>query len=130
MISRAVELNSDTWLVTSVGSRHRITAMRKNWLVITCYGGQPGSADGQLNGPMSLSVDKTTGNMVFLDYHNQRVLLMNSSLSAARVFPLPVNAGSLASSHALFVEYSLGRLYGGHNRILVFDNATNIDAII
>ena len=84
-----------------------------------------------MNNPSGLTVD-THGYVYVSDHFNHRILVMNPSLIDARQLPLPV-VTALQWPYSLLLDQSRDLLYvseyGGQNRLLVFDNVTNVGAL-
>ena len=82
-----------------------------------------------MNNPHGLTIDKH-GYVYVSDLSNHRILIMNPSLTNARELPLPVVT---AHPQVLILDQSRDRLYvgeyGNENRLLVFDNVTNVGAL-
>jgi DNA-binding beta-propeller fold protein YncE len=82
-----------------------------------------------MNGPRSLAVDREGFELV-ADSDNNRILVLNPTLSDARPLPLPTNSSVLNNPVSLWLDESNGRLYVGEwqhpYRVLVFDNVFNL----
>jgi DNA-binding beta-propeller fold protein YncE len=95
------------------------------------YGNQPGSGVGQMRDPCGLAVDEH-GYILVTEFMNDRILVLNPSMSDARQLPLPVNT-ALRQPVSIVLDQSRGSLYvgewGTQNRVLVFDNVTNVGAL-
>jgi DNA-binding beta-propeller fold protein YncE len=105
--------------------------MSINGTVLKCFGTVAGgSGPRQLNGPQSLAVDRN-GNIAIADNLNNRILVLNPTLSEARNFSLPINTGVINCPRGLWLDESRGRLYvtewSGQQRVLVFDNVYNLN---
>ena len=79
----AVQLASGQLLVSHYGSQHRVCRISDDGSVVQSYGDQPGSGIGQLDHPNHLFVDKQ-GFILVSDLYNNRILLLNSSLTFVR----------------------------------------------
>jgi DNA-binding beta-propeller fold protein YncE len=82
--------------------------------------------------PYSLAVDKQ-GFVLVADYSNNRIVVVNPTLSEARPLSLPIDANKpISQPLAMWLDESRGRLYvgehGGQRRVLVFDNIFNFKA--
>jgi len=119
----AIEVNKDIWAFTVKGPKHGICTTLTNGTLIKCYGSAAGSAITQMNDPRCLAV-ASGGYILVGDLGNNRILVVDPSLSEARQLPLPLNTG-LNSPLALTFDQSRGRLYVGEDsgqyRLLVFD---------
>jgi DNA-binding beta-propeller fold protein YncE len=111
--------------------KNQVCQMSITGTVLKCFGtGASGSGPGQLNYPLSLAADRN-GNIAVADYYNNRILVLNATLSEARNFSLPINTGVINNPRGLWLDESRGRLYvaeeGGQKRVLVFDNVYNLN---
>ena len=125
---QAVELNSGNMVVSRSGSVHGVYVMTLQGKIVYNFGGKPGSRTGQIDAPRSLTVSKEDFVLV-TDSDNNRILVLNPSLT--QVHPLPLNVdGGLQRPFGLCYEQSCGRLYigecGGQSRLLVFDNVRGL----
>ncbi len=85
-----------------------------------------------MNIPIGLAVD-SQGFILVADSSNNRILVLNPTLTEARPLPLPLNeTGVIQWPRGLWLDESRGRLYVGETdgqyRVLVFDNVYNISA--
>ena len=84
-----------------------------------------------MNYPLGIAVDND-GYIFVADFYNNRILVVNPSLTDSRQLPLPVNT-SLRYPVAVSLDQSRGRLYVGEHsgqfRVLIFDNVINIRAM-
>ena len=94
-----------------------------NDTVIKRFGSVPGSGLTQMNGAQGFAVD-SNGNILATDYSNNRMLVINPTLTAARRFTPPVNT-VLRYPCAINLDQARGRLYigecSGQCRLLAFD---------
>jgi DNA-binding beta-propeller fold protein YncE len=105
--------------------------MSINGSVQKCFGTvAEGSGPEQLNWPYGLAVDRN-GNIAVADGRNNRIRVLNPTLSEARNFSVPINAAVIYGPRGLWLDESRGRLYvsedGGQGRLLVFDNVYNLN---
>ncbi len=82
--------------------------------------------------PYRLAVD-SQGFILVADMWNNRILVLNPTLSEARPLPLPLNeTGVIKRPRGLWLDESRGRLYvgedGGNYRVLVYDNVVNLSS--
>ena len=111
-----------------------IVMMLRNGTVLKSYGPEtvgPGLM-GSMSNPTTLALD-TRGYILVADYYNNRILVVNPSMTAAGLLPLPANT-ALKHPSTLTLDSLRGRLYigednGGLSRLLVFDGVTNLYAL-
>jgi len=121
---QAVELNSG---ILALGQyNHGVSTVSMDGRVINSYRIQSGN---NMFNPRCLSVSKC-GCIVIADFANDKILVVNSSLTDSRQLPLPVDA-ALRSPSALILDRTRDRLYVGESggRMLIFDNVKNIGAM-
>jgi hypothetical protein len=112
-----------------ISSDHQVNVVDAKGRIVSTVGStSAGSAVGQLYNPRGL-VRCANGNILIADYSNNRITVVNSSLSDARILDLPADV-TLQGAWALFLDESRERLYVGEwnsNRLLVFDNVFSSD---
>jgi len=125
---QAIERSSGLLAVSRRGPANGIFTVSMSTQLKHGYGNRTGSGAGQMNSPCGLSVD-SDGYILVADKYNRRILVINPSLTDDRQLPLP----SLKNPYSLVLDRSRGRLYVGEvedmNRLLVFDNVTNVGAL-
>ena len=101
--------------------------------VVRSYGGQPGSQLTQMSYPAGLAVDRD-GRVLVADQFNNRLLVIDQSLSSAHEMSVCVDGG-LQYPGSLWYDQSRRRLYivewgavGG--RVIVIDNLKDFSACI
>ena len=97
---------------------NRVCVVNSTGHVTRCYGGQRGSAAGQLSEPLHLAVDEE-GNVLVADFYNDRVLLLSKTLDYVREL---VSAQNMKPSR-LCLDVSRGRLFvsdGSQTEVLVY----------
>ena len=128
---QAIELNSVMLAVIRRHPAHGVAMMSMDGRVIRSLGNEAGSGVGQMNNPCGIAVDND-GYIFVADNTNNRILVVNPSLTDSRQLPLPVNT-SLNRPRAVSLDQSRGRLYVGEDhdqqRVLIFDNVINIRAM-
>jgi len=82
-----------------------------------------------LRGPRGLTLDGHGDYAIVADYGNN-IQVVHPSLMASRTLPLPLE---VKYPNSIVMDQSRGRLYvgedGGENRLLAFDNVTNLGAL-
>jgi len=120
---RAVQMYSGQFLVSHYGSLHRVCLVRVDGAVVRSYGGQKGSRLTQVNEPRGLAVDRA-GRVLVADRDNNRLLVIDQSLSSAHEMAVCVDGG-LKGPRSLWYDQSRRRLYIGEwsgKRVIVIDN--------
>jgi len=117
----AVQLSTGDYVVSEWKSAGGVVGI--DGRVVRRYCPSPSSDLGEMKYPTGLAVTKNDDILV-ADEDNNRILLVNSSLSSARKLVLPVDDG-IRWPRGLWMDESRGRLYvgeyGGSYRVLVFD---------
>ena len=124
----AVQLPSTSqFLVSHAGSLHRVCLVGVDGAVVRSYGGQAGSESMQISEPRDLAVDRE-GRVLVSNWDNNRLLVMDQSLSSAREMSVSVDGG-LNRPRSLWYDQSRRRLYigewsvsGGGGRVIVIGN--------
>jgi len=127
----AMELSNNVWVVSQFSPSSKIFTTYTNGTVMKAFGSSPGNTLTQLHQPLTLAVEAHSYILV-TDSSNNRILVVNPSLSEARQLSLPVNP-ALQSPCALSFDNSRGQLYvgefSGQHRVLVFNDVTNVNAL-
>jgi len=125
-----VQLPNGQFLVSHTGSLHRVCLVGVDGAVVRSYGGQPGSQLTQMNGPRGLAVDRE-GRILVADQGNNRLLVIDQSLSSAHEMSVCVDGG-LKGPWSLCYDQSRRRLYigerAGGGRVIVIDNLEDFTA--
>jgi len=118
----AVQLPTGQFLVSHSGSLHRVCLLGVDGAVVRSYGGQRGSQLTQMNGPDGLAVDRE-GRVLVADMDNNRLLVIDQSLSSAHEMSVCVDGG-LNRPFSLWYDQSRRRLYIGEweGRVIVIGN--------
>jgi len=127
--SHAVQLPTGQFLVSHYGSLHRVCLVGDDGAVVRSYGGQAGSQLTQMNWPRGLAVDRE-GRVLVADEDNDRLLVIDQSLSSAHEMSVCVDGG-LNQPHSLWYDQSCRRLYIGElrgGRVIVIDNLKDFTA--
>jgi len=126
---RVVELSSGQFVISHIGRHHRVCLLGAKGAVVRSYGGTPGSDRTNLKGPAGLAVDKH-GNVLVAVESNNRLLVLDRSLTTARVMPVTVDGG-LKGPCSLCYDKSRGRLYIGEwsgQRVIIIDHLKDFTA--
>lgn len=121
-----VQLSTEQFIVSH---QHRVCIVDASGTLQRSYGSSiAGAADGELNYPVGLARIKN-GCVLVADRCNNRIVLLDSSLTASRVLPLQFYGG-MNNPWTLHFDESRGRLYVGEydgSRVLIFDHIVNLD---
>jgi len=119
----AVQLSTDDYLVSEWESPSAVRVVGIDGRVVRRYCPSLSSDVGKVKYPSGLAVTKNDDILV-ADADNDRILLVNSSLSSARKLALPVD-DRIQRPWGLCLDESRGRLYVGESsesrRVVVFD---------
>jgi len=121
----AVQLSTGDYVVSEHESPGAVSVVGIDGRVVRRYRycSSPSSDVGKMSYPTGLAVTKNDDILVAVE-DNNRILLVNSSLSSARKLALPVDDG-IQEPRGLCLDESRGRLYVGEllgsERVLVFD---------
>ena len=119
----AVDLASGQFVVSCCAPLHGICLVDVNGTIIQSYGGQSGSQMTQMHNPEGLAVD-IHGNILVADELNNRLLVIDRSLTSAHEMSVSVDGG-LRGPCSLWYDKSRGRLYIGEwagGRVIVIDH--------
>jgi len=108
---------------------HRVCLLDVQGAVVGSYGGIPGSDLSKVNYPRGLAVDKH-GNILVADSDNNRLLVLDGSLTRAHVMSVSVDGG-LNDPLSLWYDKSRGRLYvgeGSGHRVIIIDHLKDFTA--
>jgi len=124
----AVQLSTGQFLVSHVGSLHRVCLVGVDGAVVRSYGGQQGSQLTQMSLPAGLAVDRE-GCVFVADQYNDRLLVIDQSLSSAYKMFVCVDGG-LKGPYSLWYDQSRKRLSIGElaGRVIVIDNLKDFTA--
>jgi len=126
---RAVQLSTGQFLVSHSRSLHRVCLVGVDGAVVRSYGGPKGSELSHLNAPRGLAVDRE-GRVLVADECNNRLLVIDQSLSSAHEMSVSVDGG-LQGPFSLWHDQSRRRLYIGEwrgARVIVIDNLKDFTA--
>jgi len=125
----AVQLPTGQFLVSHSGSLHRICLVGIDGAVVRSYGGQEGSQLTQMNKPRGLAVDRER-RLLVADWHNDRLLVIDQSLSSAHEISVCVDGG-LKGPYCLWYDKSRRSLYIGEwrgGRVIVIGSLKDFTA--
>jgi hypothetical protein len=126
----AVDVGNGMLVVSQHDPIGNIIKMFTNGTILKSYGPETAGSGltGSMTDPRTLALD-TLGYILVADYGSSRILVVNPSLTEARLLQLPADT-SLSSPRALSLDSLRGRLYigedGGLNRLLVCDGVTDL----
>jgi len=127
---QVIELTSGHFVISHVGTHRRVCLLDAQGAVVGSYGGAPGSDLTKMRGPEGLAVDKH-GNILVADADNNRLLVLDHSLTSAHEMSVSVDGG-LEWPFSLWYDKSRGRLYigewGGRRRVIIIDHLKDFTA--
>ena len=127
---QAIQLSSGQFVISHDGdTQHRVCLVDGNGAVVRSFGGTPGSDLTKMDMPAGLAVDEH-GNILVADYFNDRLLVLDPTLTSAREMSVSVNGGP-KSPLSLWYDKSRGRLYVsecGGNRVIIIDHLKDFTA--
>ena len=124
----AIDLPSGQFVVSCRGSLRGVCLVDTTGAVRRSYGGQKGSQLTEINYPSGLAMDKQ-GNILVADHSNNRLLVIDHSLSSAHEMSVSVDGG-LKGPDTLWYDKSRDRLYVGEwqgGRVIVIDHLNNFN---
>jgi len=130
----AVQLPTTSQFLVSHGyygsqSLHRVCLVAVDGAVVRSYSGQRGSELTQMDIPRGLAVDREE-RVLIADQRNNRLLVMDQSLSSAHEMSVSVGGG-LQGPESLWYDQSRRRLYIGEwqgGRVIVIDSLKDFTA--
>jgi len=128
---QVVELTSGQFVIShgAFGTHHRVCLLDVQGAVVQSYGGTLGSDLTKMNTPSGLAVDKH-GNILVADRDNNRLLVLDHSLTNAHKMSMSVDGG-LKAPGSLWHDKSRGRLYIGEwfgVRVIIIDHLKDFTA--
>ena len=123
------ELTSGQFLISHEGMLHRVCLLDVQEAVVQSYGGTQGSDLTKVNRPAGLAVDEHE-NILVADYGNNRLLVLDRSLTSAHEMSMSVDGG-LECPFSLWYDKSRGRLYVGEGkgrRVIIVDHLKDFTA--
>jgi len=110
-------------VISDTGTHPRVCLLDVKGAVVGSYGGTPGSDLTKMNWPVGLAVDKPE-NILVADENNNRLLVLDRSLTSAREMSVSVDGG-LKGPRSLCYDKSRGRLFIGEwsgCRVIIIDH--------
>jgi len=126
---QVAELSNGQFVISRTGTHHRVCLLDVKGAVVRSYGGTPGSDLTTMNYPAGLAVDKH-GSILVADELNNRLLVLDRSLTSAREMSVSVDGG-LQGPFSLCYDKSRGRLYIGEgkgHRVIIIDRLKDFTA--
>ena len=126
---RVVELSNGQFVISDTGTHPRVCLLDVKGAVVGSYGGTPGSDLTKMNWPVGLAVDKPE-NILVADENNNRLLVLDRSLTSAREMSVSVDGG-LKGPRSLCYDKSRGRLFIGEwsgCRVIIIDHLKDFTA--
>jgi len=118
-----VEVKNGTWVFSRERPMNSIAMVSTNGTMLKTFGSTAGSGLTQLNDPRGIAIDPN-GNILVADCYNNRILVLNPTLTIARQLLLPVNT-PLQTPNCITLDREHGRMYVGTDtgptRLLAFD---------
>ena len=87
-----VEPSNGQFVISHTGTCYRVCLLDVKGAVVRSYGGTPGSGLTKMNGPAGLAVDEDE-NILVADRNNNRLLVLDRSLTSAREMTVSVDGG-------------------------------------
>jgi len=118
-----IELISGQFVISHVGTHHRVCLLNVQGALVQSYGGARGSDLPKMNSPVGLAVAEH-GNILVADQLNNRLLVLDRSLTSAYEMSVSVDGG-LNHPRSLWYDKSRGRLYIGEirgGRVIIIDH--------
>jgi len=128
---QAIQLSSGQFVIShGGGTQHRVCLVDDKGAVVRSFGGTPGSNLTKMNAPAGLAVDEH-GNILVADSCNNRLLVLDPTLTSAREMSVSVDGG-LEDPFSLWYDKSRGRLYvgelRGNSRVVIIDHLKDFTA--
>jgi len=126
---QVVALSNGQFVISHGGTHHRVCLLDVKGAVVRSYGGTLGSDLTKMNWPTGLAVDEDE-NILVADGDNNRLLVLDRSLTSAREMSVSVDGG-LQDPFSLCYDKSRGRLYIGEfsgRRVIIIDHLKDFTA--
>jgi len=105
---QVVELSNGQFVSSHIGTHHRVCLLDVKGAVVRSFGGTPDCDLTKMNLPAGLAVDEDE-NILVADADNNRLLVLDRSLTSAREMSVSVDGG-LEHPFSLWYDKSRGRL--------------------
>jgi len=128
-LSQVIQLSGGQFVISHIGTQHRVCLVDGKGAVIRSFGGTPGSDLTKMDEPAGLAVDDH-GNILVADQDNSRLLVLDPTLTSAREMSVSVDGG-LEGPYSLWYDKSRGRLYVGEwdgKRVVIVDHLKHFTA--
>ena len=127
---QVIQLSSGQFVISHSGRiQHRVCLVDGKGAVVRRFAGTRGSSLTMMNGPGGLAVDEN-GNILVADKLNNRLLVLDRSLTSAREMSVSVDE-YLVRPSSLWYDKSRGRLYVGEwdgKRVVIVDHLKHFTA--
>jgi len=127
---QAIQLSSGQFVIShSGGTQRRVCLVDGKGAVVRSFGGTPGSDLTEMRAPAGLAVDEH-GNILVADELNNRLLVLDPTLTSAREISVSVDGG-LNRPYSLWYDKSRGRLYLGEwsgKRVIIIHHPKHFTA--
>ena len=127
---QVIQLTSGQFVIShSGGTQHRVCLVDGKGAVVRSFEGTPGSGLSEMNEHTGLAVDEH-GNILVADALNNRLLVLDRSLTSAREMSVSVDGG-LDGPLSLWYDKSRGRLYLGEwsgKRVIIIHHPKHFTA--
>jgi len=118
---QVIEMTSGQFVISHTGRHDRVCLLDVQGAVVQSYGVVSGFDLTKINCPAGLAMDKH-GNILVADYGNNRLLVLDGSLTSAHEMSVSVDGG-LEWPYSLWYDKLRGRLYvgewGGQRRVII-----------
>ena len=122
---QVIQLSSGQFVIShSGGTQHRVCLVDGKGAVVQSFGSTPGSGPMKMDKPIGLAVNEH-GNILVADEFNNRLLVLDPTLTSARKISVSLDGGLVRPS-SLWYDESRGRLYVGESRgkrVIILHNA-------
>ena len=123
------QLSNGQFVISHRGTHHRVCLLDDKGAVVQSYGNTPGSDLTKMKWPADLAVDKH-GNILVADEDNNRLLVLDHSLTSAHEMSVTVDGG-FKEPRSLWYDETRGRLYIGEwngKRVIIIDHLKDFTA--
>ena len=123
--NQVIQLSSGQFVIShSGGTQHHVCLVDDKGAVVRSFGSTPGSGPTKMDKPVGLAADEH-GNILVADQLNNRLLVLDPTLTSARKMSVSLDRGVVRPS-SLWYDESRGRLYVGESggkRVIILHNA-------